>query len=240
MKSNYGMVSAAALVIGLSGCSANKVAENMITEEVINKVVVAEPEPIINTKSVLYKTAKVKSATSQIPEWFKVLPKEDNIIYTVGSASSPDLQLAVDMATLNAKYTLAARINGKLDAMMKTFTSKIGSDDIDSSVLSEVEKVSKNVIASVDVAGYNPKEVEVQASGTQYRAFVLLEYSDEEARKIIINRLRKDRMVYSKIKSTNAWKELEKSVNESKFEDQSQSLSNIENELNNIIEKQNS
>lgn len=240
MKSNYGMVSAAALIIGLSGCSANKVAENVITEEVINKVVVAEPEPIINTKSVLYKTAKVKSATSQIPEWFKVLPKEDNIIYTVGSASSPDLQLAVDMATLNAKYTLADRINGKLDAMMKTFTSKIGSDDIDSSVLSEVEKVSKNVIASVDVAGYNPKEVEVQASGTQYRAFVLLEYSDEEARKIIINRLRKDRMVYSKIKSTNAWKELEKSVNESKFEDQSQSLSNIENELNNIIEKQNS
>ena len=240
MKSNYGMVSAAALIIGLSGCSANKVAENVVTEEVISKVVVAEPEPIINTKSVLYKTAKVKSATSQIPEWFKVLPKEDNIIYTVGSASSPDLQLAVDMATLNAKYTLADRINGKLDAMMKTFTSKIGSDDIDSSVLSEVEKVSKNVIASVDVAGYNPKEVEVQASGTQYRAFVLLEYSDEEARKIIINRLRKDQMVYSKLKSTNAWKELENSVNKSKSEDETQSLSNIENELNNIIEKQNS
>ena len=57
MKSNYGMVSAAALIIGLSGCSANKVAENVVTEEVISKVVVAEPEPIINTKSVLYKTA---------------------------------------------------------------------------------------------------------------------------------------------------------------------------------------
>ena len=65
--------------------------------------------------------------------------------------------------------------------MMKTFTSKIGSDDIDSSVLSEVEKVSKNVIASVDVAGYNPKEIEVYPSGTQYRAFVLLEYSDNES-----------------------------------------------------------
>ena len=238
MKSNYGMVSAAALIIGLSGCSANKVAENVITEEVINKVVVAEPEPIINTKSVLYKTAKVKSATSQIPEWFKVLPKEDNIIYTVGSASSPDLQLAVDMATLNAKYTLADRINGKLDAMMKTFTSKIGSDDIDSSVLQEIEKVSKNVIASVDVAGYNPKEIEVYPSGTQYRAFVLLEYSDEEARKIIINRLRKDQMVYSKLKSTNAWKELEGEVESSKSEDQAQSLANIEKELNNIITKE--
>ena len=231
MKLNYGMVSVAALALGLGACS-----KTVPIETTIQKI--EEPAPIINTKDVLYKTAKVKSATSIIPTWYKTLPKEDNIIYTVGSASSPDLQLAVDMATLNAKYTLADRINGKLDAMMKTFTSKIGSDDIDSSVLQEIEKVSKNVIASVDVAGYNPKEIEVYPSGTQYRAFVLLEYSDEEARKIIINRLRKDQMVYSKIKSTNAWKELENEVESSKSEDQAQSLANIEKELNSIITKE--
>ena len=231
MKLNYGMVSVAALTLGLSACN-----KTIPIETTIQKI--EEPAPIIKTKDVLYKTAKVKSATSIIPTWYKTLPKEDNIIYTVGSATSPNLQLAVDMATLNAKYTLADRINGKLDAMMKTFTSKIGSDDIDSSVLSEVEKVSKNVIASVDVAGYNPKEIEVYPSGTQYRAFVLLEYSDDEARKIIINRLRKDQMVYAKLKSTNAWKELENEVESSKLEDQAQSLSNIESELNNIITKE--
>ena len=233
MKLNYGMVSVAALALGLGACSKTTPIE---TTNVIQKI--EEPAPIINTKDVLYKTAKVKSATSVIPSWYKTLPKEDNAIYTVGSATSPNLQLAVDMATLNAKYTLADRINGKLDAMMKTFTSKIGTDDIDSSVLQEIEKVSKNVIASVDVAGYNPKEIEVYPSGTQYRAFVLLEYSDEEARKIIINRLRKDQMVYSKLKSTNAWKELENEVESSKSEDQAQSLANIEKELNNIITKE--
>ena len=231
MKLNYGMVSVAALAVGLGACN-----KTIPIETTIQKI--EEQAPNINTKDVLYKTAKVKSATSVIPSWYKTLPKEDNAIYTVGSATSPNLQLAVDMATLNAKYTLADRINGKLDAMMKTFTSKIGSDDIDSSVLSEVEKVSKNVIASVDVAGYNPKEIEVYPSGTQYRAFVLLEYSDEEARKIIINRLRKDQMVYSKLKSTNAWKELENEVESSKSEDQAQSLANIEKELNNIITKE--
>ena len=78
----------------------------------------------------------------------------------------------------------------------------------------------------------------VYPSGTQYRAFVLLEYSDNEARKIIINRLRKDQMVYSKLKSTNAWKELESEVESSKLEDQAQSLANIEKELNNIITKE--
>ena len=216
---NYG-IGAIALMVGLGACAKNP-----------------DPTKMVNTPMVKYKTAKVKAAVSQVPSWYEKLPNKDNIIYSVGSSTSPDLQLSVDMATLNAKYTLADRINGKLDSMMKTFTSKIGSDDIDSSVLEEVEKVSKNVIASVDVAGYNPKEVEVYPSGTQYRAFVLLEYSDEEARKIIINRLRKDQMVYSKIKSTNAWKELEGEVDKSKSEDQSQSLANIEKELNNIITK---
>ena len=211
MKLNYGMVSVAALALGLSACS-----KTTTPIETSNNFVVKEPAPIINTKEVVYKTAKVKAATSVIPTWYKTLPKDDNIIYTVGSASSPNLQLAVDMATLNAKYTLADRINGKLDAMMKTFTSKIGSDDIDSSVLSEVEKVSKNLIAEVDVAGYVPTTVKVYPSGTQFRAFVLLTYSEKEARKVIVNRMRKNRLAYSKLKATDAWKELEDEVEKSK------------------------
>ena len=115
-----------------------------------------------------------------------------------------NLQLSVDLATLNAKYTLADRINGKLDGMMKSFMSRLGQDnDVTASTITEVDKVVKNVIASVDVVGYNPTKVKVYPNGTQYRVFVLLEYSDKEDRKIIMNRLMKDRMVYSKIKSTN-------------------------------------
>jgi len=217
----YG-IGAIALMVGLGACAKNP-----------------DPTKIVNTPMIKYKTEKVKAAAAVIPKWYKTLPKKDNAIYSVGSSSSPDLQLSVDMATLNAKYTLADRINGKLDGMMKTFMTRLGTDeDISATTMSEVEKVVKNVIASVDVAGYNPKEIEVYPSGTQYRAFVLLEYSDEEARKIIINRLRKDQMVYSKLKSTSAWKELEGEVNKSKSEDQAQSLANIEKELNNIITKE--
>ena len=216
----YG-VSAIALLIGLGACAKNP-----------------SPLGVINTPMIKYKTEKVAAATSNIPKWYKTLPKKDNAIYSVGSSSSPDLQLSVDMATLNAKYTLADRINGKLDGMMKTFMTRLGTDsDVSATTMSEVEKVVKNVIASVDVAGYNPKEVEVFPSGTQFRAFVLLEYSDTEARKVIMNRMMKDRMVYSKIKSTNAFKELEKEVNGSKIEDQNSSMSNIEKEVNKITEE---
>ena len=114
--------------------------------------------------------------------------------------------------------------------------SRLGQDnDVTASTITEVDKVVKNVIASVDVAGYNPTKVKVYPNGTQYRAFVLLEYSDKEARKIIMNRLMKDRMVYSKIKSTNAFKELEKEVTKSKKEDDAKSLPTIEKKINEKI-----
>ena len=215
----YG-VSALALIIGLGACAKNP-----------------SPLAVINTPMIKYKTEKVEAAASNVPKWYKKLPKQDNSIFSVGSASAPDLQLSVDMATLNAKYTLADRINGKLDGMMKTFMTRLGTDeDISATTMSEVEKVTKNVIASVDVAGYNPKEVEVFPSGTQFRSFVLLEYSDTEARKIIMNRMMKDKLVYSKIKSTNAFKELKKEVENSKKQEQVSSLSNIETEINKVTQ----
>ena len=215
----YG-VSALALLIGLGACAKNP-----------------SPLAVINTPMIKYKTEKVEAAASNVPKWYKKLPKQDNSIFSVGSASSPDLQLSVDMATLNAKYTLADRINGKLDGMMKTFMTRLGTDeDISATTMSEVEKVTKNVIASVDVAGYSPKEVEVYPNGTQFRAFVLLEYSDTEARKIIMNRMMKDKLVYSKIKSTNAFKELKKEVENSKKQEQVSSLSNIETEINKVTQ----
>ena len=182
----------------------------------------------VTTPYVEYKVQQVKKAVSIVPDWYKEMPEKEGSIFTVGSSTAPDLQLAVDVATLNAKTTLADRINGKLDGMTKSFVAKMGTNDIDASVLSEIEKVSKNVIASVDVAGYNPVKVDVMPSGVQYRAFVLLEYNDKNAWKIIMNRLRKDRMVYSRIRSTEAWKELEKDVQKSKKEEEAQSLTNIE------------
>ena len=187
-----------------------------------------EPKPMVETPEVIYKTAKVNAAVSIVPDWYKVMPEKEGSIFTVGAAVAPDLQFAVDIATMNAKVVLADRINGKLKSLTKSWMAKLGQTDVDASVMTEIEKVSKNVIANVDVSGYNPTKVDVFPSGTQYRAFVLLEYSDKEAAKIIFNRMRKDRLVYSRLRSNEAWKELEAEVYKSEKKDEAQSLQNLE------------
>ena len=202
-----------ALAIGLGACQTNK---DSITLQPV----------------VAYKTEQVSKQITNIPDWYMNVPTDEEAIYSSGSAKAPDLQLAVDIAILNAKTVLADRINGKLSSMTKTFVAKIGSSDLDTNVLSEIEKVSKNVVAEVDVAGYSVTKSDVTQDGTQYRAYVLLEYSNEEAIKIMMNRMRKDRMVYSRLRSTEAWKELENQVDKSKDEEEAQSLNNLEGVIN--------
>ena len=191
--------SAVAIAIGLSACQTNK-------------------ESITANPQIVYQTNTVSKQIEQIPEWYLNIPSADDTIYSSGSARAPDLQLAVDIAIMNAKTTLADRINGKLDSMTKSFVAKIGSTDLDTSVLNEIEKTSKNVIASVDVAGYVVDKSDITQEGTQYRAYVLLAYNSEEATKMMMNRMKRDRMIYSRIRSTEAWKELEEQVNKSKDE----------------------
>ena len=178
--------SVVAIAIGLGACQTNK-------------------ESITSNPQIVYQTNTVSKQIEQIPEWYLNIPSADDTIYSSGSAKAPDLQLAVDIAIMNAKTTLADRINGKLDSMTKSFVAKIGSNDLDTSVLNEIEKTSKNVIASVDVAGYIIDKSDVTQEGTQYRAYVLLAYNNEEATKVLMNRMKRDKMIYSRIRSTEAW-----------------------------------
>ena len=212
VKVNYNIKlisSVVAIAIGLGACQTNK-------------------ESITANPQIVYQTNTVSKQIEQIPEWYLNIPSAEDTIYSSGSARAPDLQLAVDIAIMNAKTTLADRINGKLDSMTKSFVAKIGSDDLDTSVLNEIEKTSKNVIASVDVAGYVVDKSDITQEGTQYRAYVLLAYNSEEATKIMMNRMKRDRMIYSRIRSTEAWKELEDEVNKSKEEDEAKSMENVE------------
>lgn len=188
-------------VLALGACSSNDSA----------KLLLEDP--------IKYNTAKVENQIDNIPNWYLSHPKEDEVVFSSGTAVTPDLQLSMDIAVLNAKTTLADRINGRLSSKTKNFIARIGSNDLDAAVAQDIERVTTNLIADVDVAGYAVEESAIIQDGPQYRAYVLLAYSDEEANKILVNRIRKDKMIVNKLRATSAYKELEESVQNKKDQD---------------------
>ncbi len=192
-----------------------------------DKVAVMSEKPVMSYED---KVEAVEQQIEVIPEWYLEPPKSENAIYATGTSASPDLQLSMDIAVLSAKTTLADRINGRVRSQTKSFMSRIGTD-VNAAVLQEVEKATKNIIADVDVAGYRVDKSHVVQNGTQYRAYVMLEYSDSEANKILANRLQADRVLLSKIRSTAAYQELDAAVDKQHELDDNKARNNIELEL---------
>ena len=174
----------------------------------------AEQAPPGVTKEMYeHKVKQVKEQVEKIPDWFLEPPVEEGSIFAVGSGSTPDLQLSLDLAILQAKTTLADRFQSTLKSQTKNFVAKVGGSGADASVVNEVERATKNLIANTDVSGYHMVKNVIQSSGNVYRAFVLLEYSDAQANKILMNRIRKDRLLLNKLSKVSAFRDLDKEVN---------------------------
>ena len=53
---------------------------------------------------------------------------ESSYIYSVGQGTSPDLQLAIQKATLIAKASLADQLKGEMNQRSELYTTEIGSN----------------------------------------------------------------------------------------------------------------
>jgi hypothetical protein len=159
-----------------------------------------------------YQSAQVEKQIDNMPNWYTNIPKEEDAVYAVGTAVTPDLQLAVDIAVLSAKTTLADRVDSRIRSQMKLFKTKLGSSDFDATVQNNFEQVTRNLIADADVAGYTVKENQIVQNGTQYRAYVLLEYKNAVANSVIKTRIAQNEVLLEKLRETRAFKELDDNV----------------------------
>ena len=199
---NYKRFAAIPIMVALASCAGN-----------------VDKEALINNTTTEGQVAQVQQTNSIIPDWFVEQEEKEGSIFSTGTGAAPDIQLSVDIAVLNAKTVLADRLNGKLSSMTKNYMSKVGQSNKDIGVIEELEKTARNIIAEVDVSGYKVSKMEVNPVGTQFRTFVQLEYNEEVAEKILMQKLMKERNKLSKYRSKEAFKELDEKVEQSTEED---------------------
>jgi len=144
-----------------------------------------------------------------LPDWFVELPEEDNAIHSVGSGTSPDLQLAIDKSILHAKRTLADRIEGKLSSQVKEYITETGKG-VAPPTLTDIERVTKNIMREVNVAGYSVKEMEIKPHQTFFRVYVLLMYPTGEANELLQLYQQRRRLSHGPDAARKGYEELDK------------------------------
>ncbi len=133
---------------------------------------------------------KIKSekgnVVDKVPKWYmadindskacdkKIFGKDKNkvCIYGVGTAVSPDLNLAIEKAKMLAKAELADIIKGEMNKQSKQFITELGKTET-KTIVTEVESVLVNVIKDTKVRGYEIFEQDVTLTKNgYYRAWI--------------------------------------------------------------------
>ena len=98
--------------------------------------------------------------------------KDKLCIYGVGTAVSPDLQLAIEKGMMIAKAEMADIIRGEMNKSSKQFITELGKNN-NKTTVSEVESTIVNLIKETPVRGYEifAKDVTITKNG-YYRAWL--------------------------------------------------------------------
>ena len=130
---------------------------------------------------------------NEVPQWYIDAQIDDGIIlnrdadkyiYAVGQGTSPDLQLAIEKATMIAKAALADQLQGQMNQRTELYITEIGSNT-NKEVASKIESTIVNVIAKTMVQGYEVWEKAVyETSVGQYRVYIGLKMGVGDANRL--------------------------------------------------------
>ena len=168
----------ALLALTLANCS-----KTMTGKTSGNKIYKVEEESKIAEGRILNK----------VPQWFVDAQIEkglitnrdaENFIYGVGSGESPDLQLAIDKATMIAKASLADQLEGEMNKRADYYITEVGKEG-NKKVASKIESTIVNIITDTKIRGYEEwhKGVFETPNGT-YRVYIGLKMGIGDANRL--------------------------------------------------------
>jgi len=115
------------------------------------------------------------------------------------------------MAMLSGKRQLAQILGEMVSSRMTDFAAQTGGLE-DAAVNKEVERVTKSVVADVQLGGYQREKIEVFPNGKTFRTYVRLSYSTSDLKRIMSKEIQKNEVLNTKIRRTKAFEELEKEI----------------------------
>jgi|GEM_PF-1773379 len=148
------------------------------------------------------------------PAWYEVDPEEaDGRFLATAQAVGANPTIAEALAINQARQSLALTIEARVDVLQRNFQEQIEAAD-DLRLLQRFQDVN-TVVASQSLRGsvVRRKETYVEPDGT-YRTFVLMELDNRVVDAAYLDRLKQADELETRLRSGEAWAELERRARE--------------------------
>ena len=149
-----------------------------------------------------------------IPDWYLNAPSKEGFRYEAATATSQDLQLSVNKATLDAASRLAATIESEMEGYTKRVQEETGLG-AGSDILDRYSQTQGQIIAT-SLKDYTvaKKEILEEKSNNQniFRSYILIEWNEGAANQRLLDQLKADKEIYDAIRATDLLNEMEEKV----------------------------
>ena len=148
------------------------------------------------------------------PEWFLNTPEKEGYRYVSSTATSQDLQMAINKARLDASNSLAGQVKSEMNGLIKRAQEETGLGE-ESKVIDQFSQTQEQVIATaLEDWKVAKKEIQEERSNTGriYRAYVLVEWDEGAAQRRLLRKIKADEQLYNAMRATELFDEMEKKV----------------------------
>tara|TARA_X000001036_G_scaffold359373_1_gene342022 strand:+ start:268 stop:849 length:582 start_codon:yes stop_codon:yes gene_type:complete len=157
-----------------------------------------------------------KKTIKKAPEWFLNTPTKEGFKYQAATATSRDMQIAIDKATLTAANKLSGQMESEMNALVKRVQEETGLEG-DSNILDRFSKTQEQIVSN-SLKDYVEAKKEVMEENSQggkiYRAYVLVEWDESLANQRILRQIKQDQELFDAMRATELFDEMETKVNE--------------------------
>lgn len=155
------------------------------------------------------------TSEGEVPDWFSTIPQDPNFLFAANTATSQDLQLAIDKAVTAARAEIGRQMEVRIKSLQKRFDEEVGFGE-DAQLLQQFTSATKTVV-SASLTGSRTKYQKQVKDGNRWRSYVLVEYPIGAANEALLQQLKKNNQTYTRFRASETFKELEEEVQ--KFEE---------------------
>lgn len=155
---------------------------------------------------------QVQGTPEEYPAWY--LSQDDpDYVCTYGFATKANQRASVESARENAMQEIAYYVEARVNTMLKDYIQEAG--EVAPQVLSLTESAAKTVakakFSGVITGKLDTRQVEVDGD-TRYKSYIQLKVPAKQVNKGVYDFARSEEAMYSEFKASQAFQELERSL----------------------------